>query len=99
MINSTIEISRDFKINCVLPLALSKKKNVIIKHLAENDLKVYLNLVLANYQDVLPAILPFYHIYGLTIVMLNGLVNGSKLVSLPKLDSETFLNILKDHKV
>ncbi|XP_060839511.1 uncharacterized protein LOC132920831 [Rhopalosiphum padi] len=51
-----------------------------------------------NYQDVLPSILPFYHIYGLTMVLLRGLSYGCKLVTLPKLESESFLNILINHK-
>ncbi|XP_050442803.1 uncharacterized protein LOC126846937 [Adelges cooleyi] len=51
-----------------------------------------------DYQDVLPAILPFYHIYGLTILLCNGLLHGNKLISLPKLESERFLSILKDDK-
>jgi acyl-CoA synthetase (AMP-forming)/AMP-acid ligase II len=52
----------------------------------------------ANYQDVLPAILPFYHIYGLTMILLRGLSCGCKLVTLPKLESDLFLNILKNYK-
>lgn len=47
----------------------------------------------------MPAILPFFHIYGLTIVMLRGLNKGCKLVSLPKLESDTFLNMLKNYRV
>lgn len=52
----------------------------------------------ATYQDVLPAILPFYHIYGLTMILLRGLSYGCKLVTLPKLESDLFLNILKNYK-
>ncbi|XP_060864704.1 uncharacterized protein LOC132940916 [Metopolophium dirhodum] len=52
----------------------------------------------ATYQDVLPAILPFYHIYGLTMILLRGLSCGCKLVTLPKLESDLFLNILKNYK-
>ncbi|VVC29373.1 AMP-binding, conserved site,AMP-dependent synthetase/ligase,AMP-binding enzyme, C-terminal domain [Cinara cedri] len=52
----------------------------------------------ANHQDVLPAILPFYHIYGFTVVLMTGLIRGCKMVSLPKLESEIFLNVLKEHK-
>lgn len=52
----------------------------------------------ANYQDVLPAILPFYHIYGLTMIFLRGLGCGCKLVTMPKLESDLFLNILKNYK-
>ncbi|KAL5241560.1 hypothetical protein ACI65C_008970 [Semiaphis heraclei] len=52
----------------------------------------------ANYQEVLPAILPFYHIYGLAMILLKGLSYGCKLVTLPKLESDLFLNILKNHQ-
>lgn len=55
--------------------------------------------VLENHQDVLPAVLPFFHIYGLTMIMLRGLSKGCKLVSLPKLESDTFLSMLKNHRV
>lgn len=63
-----------------------------------NEFK-YITCVLENHQDVLPAILPFFHIYGLTMIMLRGLSKGCKLVSLPKLESETFLSTLKNHRV
>lgn len=56
-------------------------------------------IFVATYQDVLPAILPFYHIYGLTMILLRGLSYGCKLVTLPKLESDLFLNILKNYKV
>lgn len=55
--------------------------------------------ILENYQDVIPSILPFFHIYGLTMLMMRGLNKGCKLVSLPKLDSQLFFDTLKNHKV
>ncbi|CAH1712277.1 unnamed protein product [Aphis gossypii] len=68
-----------------------------IEQTSHPDIKHILDTT-ENYQDVLPSILPFYHIYGLTMILLRGLSSGCKLVTLPKLESESFLNILKNHK-
>ncbi|XP_027842120.2 uncharacterized protein LOC114123376 [Aphis gossypii] len=68
-----------------------------IEQTSHPDIKHFLDTT-ENYQDVLPSILPFYHIYGLTMLLLRGLSSGCKLVTLPKLESESFLNILKNHK-
>ncbi|XP_052866177.1 uncharacterized protein LOC128272414 [Anopheles cruzii] len=51
-----------------------------------------------TYQDVLPCVLPFFHIYGLTVTMLSKLRSGCKLVTLPNFRPDTFLNALADHK-
>lgn len=51
-----------------------------------------------SYQDVLPCVLPFFHIYGLTVTMFSKLNLGCKLVSLPRFLPETFLNALDQHK-
>ncbi|XP_050547919.1 uncharacterized protein LOC126909526 [Daktulosphaira vitifoliae] len=79
-------------------VALSNKNLAInINQLKHPEIKHIINTS-ADHQDVIPAILPFYHIYGLTAIMLRGLHEGCKIVSLPKLESELFLSILKDHK-
>ena len=44
-------------------------------------------------------ILPFYHIFGLAIVIGVGMSRGSKLVSLPKCEPERFLSLIQDYKV
>ena len=49
--------------------------------------------------DVLTGVLPFYHIYGQTIVCLAGLKYGAKIVTLPKFESERYLQTLQDHRV
>lgn len=51
-----------------------------------------------DYQDVLPCFLPFYHAYGLIILLLSKLALGTKIVSIPKYDMNQFLRIIKDHK-
>lgn len=44
-------------------------------------------------------ILPFYHIFGLAIVIGVGMSRGSRLVSIPKFSPEKFLGIIQDYKV
>uniref|UniRef100_A0A182JN78 Luciferin 4-monooxygenase n=1 Tax=Anopheles atroparvus TaxID=41427 RepID=A0A182JN78_ANOAO len=51
-----------------------------------------------TFQDVLPCVLPFFHIYGLTVTMISKLNQGCKLVTLPNFRPETFLNALAEHK-
>lgn len=52
----------------------------------------------STFQDVLPCVLPFFHIYGLTITLLSKIALGCKLVTLPKFTPDTFLNSLAEHK-
>ncbi len=44
-------------------------------------------------------ILPFFHIYGMVVVLNLGLLRGATCVSLPKFDLEAFLRILRDWPV
>jgi acyl-CoA synthetase (AMP-forming)/AMP-acid ligase II len=49
--------------------------------------------------DVGVAVLPFFHIYGLTVLMAAALWQGATLVTMPRFDLEQFLTILQDHRV
>ncbi|KAL7033262.1 hypothetical protein ACKWTF_007522 [Chironomus riparius] len=49
-------------------------------------------------QDVLPCVLPFFHIYGLTCTLLSKLAHGCKIVALPKFTPESYLNALEKHQ-
>lgn len=51
-----------------------------------------------NFQDVLPCVLPFFHIYGFTVTLLSKLALGTQLVTLPKFSPDTFLNVLDKYK-
>lgn len=51
-----------------------------------------------DYQEVLPCFLPFYHCYGLVVLLLSKLALGCKVVSMPKYDANDFLRIVRDHK-
>ncbi|XP_014286384.1 uncharacterized protein [Halyomorpha halys] len=49
-------------------------------------------------QEVIPAILPSFHIFGFSVVMLQSLYCGAKVVTLPKFDENSFLNVMKKYK-
>jgi acyl-CoA synthetase (AMP-forming)/AMP-acid ligase II len=49
--------------------------------------------------DVVIAVLPFFHIYGMTVLMNLGLRTGMKIVTMPRFDLEGFLGHIQEHKV
>ena len=48
--------------------------------------------------DVVIGILPFFHIYGMLVVMSLALYNGATVVSLPRFDLEMFLSLIEKHR-
>lgn len=51
-----------------------------------------------QFQDTLPAVLPFFHIYGLTVVMLSKLGQGARLATLPAFKPDDFIKALDTYK-
>lgn len=49
--------------------------------------------------DKILAVLPFFHIYGLTSLMLNPLYNGITTVVLAKFEIEKFCRVIQEHKI
>ncbi len=49
--------------------------------------------------DVSVGCLPFFHIYGQTVIMNQGLRQGSLIVTMPRFDLEQFLDLIAEHKV
>ena len=45
------------------------------------------------------AVLPFFHIYGQTVIMNQGLRVGATIVTMPRFDLEQFLELIAEHKV
>jgi acyl-CoA synthetase (AMP-forming)/AMP-acid ligase II len=45
------------------------------------------------------AVLPFFHIYGMTIMMNLGLRTGATVVTMPKFDLADFLRVISEHRV
>jgi acyl-CoA synthetase (AMP-forming)/AMP-acid ligase II len=50
-------------------------------------------------RDVLIGVLPFFHIYGQTVIMNQGLWQGATIVTMPRFDLEQFLDLIADHGV
>ncbi|SEN02095.1 4-coumarate--CoA ligase [Loktanella fryxellensis] len=48
--------------------------------------------------EVAAAFLPFFHIYGMTVLMNVHLAGGGALVTMPRFDLEMFLRISQDHR-
>ena len=50
-------------------------------------------------QDVLIGILPFFHIYGMNVVLNFGIYKGTTLVTLPRFELEQFLDTLQRYNI
>jgi acyl-CoA synthetase (AMP-forming)/AMP-acid ligase II len=55
--------------------------------------------LLADEGERLIAVLPFFHIYGLVVLMASALSRGSTLVTMPRFDLEQFLALLQDRRI
>src|SRR5437879_2854321 len=50
-------------------------------------------------RDVVIAALPFFHIYGMVVIMKFTLAQGGTLVTMPRFDLMEFLGLLQTHRV
>lgn len=51
-----------------------------------------------TYQEVVPCVLPLFHIYGFTIVMVSKLFLGIKLVTIPQFKPDNLIKALYEYK-
>ena len=49
--------------------------------------------------DSVMAVLPFFHIYGMQVMMNGGLRAGATVVTLPRFDLEQFLRVHQDYRI
>ena len=49
--------------------------------------------------DTVVGVLPFFHIYGMVVIMSAALSQGATIISMPRFELEPFLQLLQDHKV
>lgn len=49
--------------------------------------------------DVVMGVLPFYHIYGMVLILLLSLAKGNQVVSVPRFDMEMFLQVMEKYGV
>ncbi|XP_037782771.1 probable 4-coumarate--CoA ligase 3 [Penaeus monodon] len=84
-----------------------KPKGVSLTHSAiANNIAMYHNPHTINaekaegdHQEVLMGLLPFFHIYGMCVIMTSGLCRGAKIVTLPKFEPQIYASVLKKHKI
>lgn len=50
-------------------------------------------------RDIVIGVLPFFHIYGMNVIMNIAVSLGATIVTMPRFDLEEFLTLLQDHKV
>jgi acyl-CoA synthetase (AMP-forming)/AMP-acid ligase II len=56
-------------------------------------------VLLAGEGERLIAVLPFFHIYGLVVLMAAAISRGATLVTMPRFDLEQFLRLLQDQRI
>jgi acyl-CoA synthetase (AMP-forming)/AMP-acid ligase II len=75
-------------------------KGVMLSHrnMVANLLQMAYQLPISE-DDVIAGVLPFFHIYGQTVVMNAGLLAGATIVTLPRFDLDQFLRMIEHHRV
>ena len=75
-------------------------KGVMLSHrnLVANLVQTQMRLQMSA-DDVLAGVLPFFHIYGMTVIMNLGLREGATIVTLPRFDLEQFLGLIEERGV
>jgi acyl-CoA synthetase (AMP-forming)/AMP-acid ligase II len=75
-------------------------KGVMLTHrnLVANLLQVQEAFPIAD-DDTLVGVLPFFHIYGMTVIMNQGLLAGATIVTMPRFDLDQFLGLIAEHGV
>ncbi|MCL4263840.1 MAG: 4-coumarate--CoA ligase family protein [Anaerolineae bacterium] len=57
------------------------------------------NFKMVSPADTIMGILPFYHIYGMVVIMNMSLMMGATIVTMPRFDLPQFLELIQKHKV
>lgn len=84
-----------------LPKGVELTHKNIVCNCVQSDVETFrhYDLTTKTRQDSTLGLLPFYHIYGLTLVLLHKLSVGMKIVTLPKFEPGNFVNLLKEHPI
>src|SRR5262245_24532653 len=48
-------------------------------------------------RDIVMAVLPYFHIYGMVVIMMLGLAGGGTIVSMPRFDLQEFLGLVQKY--
>jgi len=49
--------------------------------------------------DVLICVLPFFHIYGMVVILNHGLYLGATIITMPRFDLEQMLQLIQDYRI
>lgn len=63
------------------------------------NLRQFQPMLRLSERDVLCAVLPLFHIYGLTMVLNAGLLSGCTIVTLPRYETSQFLSVVDGYRV
>jgi 4-coumarate--CoA ligase len=77
---------------------LSKGVMLTHRNLVSN-IEQALAAVPMNENDAFVAVLPFFHIYGMQVIMNLGLRAGATIVTMPRFDLEQFLRLHQEHRL
>ena len=75
-------------------------KGVMLTHAnLVNNIEQCASSVASQGSDVVLAVLPFFHIYGMQVVMNDQLHHGATLVTMPRFDLAEALSLIEQHQV
>ncbi len=76
-------------------------KGVMLTHrnLVANMVQVLASGVNLQTEERVIGVLPFYHIYGMLVILNLCLYRGMTIVTMPRFDLEQFLKIMQDYKI
>ena len=77
-----------------LPKGVELTHRNLVANLAQTE-----PMASTNEQDVVLAVLPFFHIYGLQVLMNGVLFHGARSVTMPRFDLADFLGTIQGHGV
>ena len=77
-----------------LPKGVMLTHRNLVANLCQGD-----QFLVRDDQERVIAVLPLYHIYGLSVLMCGAVWKGATLVTMPRFDLEEFLRLLQDHRI
>jgi acyl-CoA synthetase (AMP-forming)/AMP-acid ligase II len=89
---------------CVLPYSSGTSgtpKGVMLTHrnVVANLVQTQSDPPMLTSDDRVIAVLPFFHIYGMTVILAGALAQGATIVTLPRFELEQFLGALQAHRI
>jgi acyl-CoA synthetase (AMP-forming)/AMP-acid ligase II len=76
-----------------LPKGVMLTHQNLVSNLAQSE------VILQGDDEVVIAVLPFFHIYGMQVLMNGVLAYGATAVTMPRFDLEQFLQLIQEHRV